>query len=43
MGARIHLIERAAPFDTYDYERELTVHGGGKISPDLKGLLDWIK
>ncbi|HUB61246.1 MAG TPA: hypothetical protein VL978_11110 [Puia sp.] len=43
MGANIHLVERAKPFDTYDYEKALTHKAGGKVSPDLTGLLEWIK
>lgn len=37
LGAHVHLIERAAPFDTYPYERELA--GAGNISRDLHGLV----
>jgi hypothetical protein len=43
MGANIHLIERAEPFHTYDYERQLTLKAEGRISDDLTGLLQWIK
>lgn len=45
MGANIHLIERAAPFNTYDYERNLTISRKhkGRISRDLNGLLEWLK
>jgi len=45
LGANIHLIERASPFDTYDYERKATLQDTrrGKISSDLRGLLEWIK
>lgn len=43
LGANIHLIERAAPFNTYAYERKLSLikKGQGKISADLSGLLEW--
>jgi hypothetical protein len=45
LGAKIHLIERAEPFPTYDFERKATLHDmkRGKISDDLSGLLEWIK
>ena len=42
LGANIHLIERASPFDTYDYERKLTNAKNGKISTDLNGLKEWL-
>jgi phosphoglycolate phosphatase-like HAD superfamily hydrolase len=44
LGANIHLIERACPFDTYDYERKATLQDTrrGKISNDLRGLLKWV-
>ena len=44
LGANIHLIERASPFDTYDYERNLTMLNKhkGKISRDLRGLKAWL-
>ncbi len=44
LGANIHLIERAAPFDTYPYERNavLAAKGRGKIGKDLTSLLEWI-
>jgi phosphoglycolate phosphatase-like HAD superfamily hydrolase len=42
LGANIHLIERASPFDTYPYERELTKAKKGKISADLNGLKEWL-
>jgi hypothetical protein len=35
----VHLVERGAPYDTYDYEREATKAVGGTISVDLNGLL----
>lgn len=44
LGASIHLVERADPFTTYDYERKM-VEGYGdraKISKDLSPLLEWI-
>ena len=40
LGAHVHLIERAAPFTTCDYERELTRAAGGKVSADLTKVLD---
>ena len=45
LGANIHLIERATPFDTYPYERNEVLSSGnrGKISEDLTGLLKWIQ
>ncbi len=42
LGANIHLIERAYPFGTYDYERKLTKAKNGKISADLNGLKEWL-
>ena len=36
LGAQVHLIERAAPYPTYDYERAQVGKG---VSRDLKGLL----
>jgi len=44
LGAKIHLLDRAAPFETYAYERQALARYGnrGKMSPDLSGLLDWI-
>ena len=41
LGAKVHLLDRAAPFDTYPYEREALVGYGdrGKTSADLSGLL----
>ena len=38
LGAHVHLVERAAPCSTYDYERALTRKAGGKISLDLTRL-----
>lgn len=37
LGAHVHLIERAPPFETYRYERERLAKG--QASPTLKGLL----
>jgi hypothetical protein len=44
LGAKVHLLDRAAPFETYAYERQaLVAYGGrGKTSADLSGLLDWL-
>jgi hypothetical protein len=44
LGAKVHLLDRAAPFETYDYERQaLAAYGDrGKTSADLFGLLDWL-
>ena len=44
LGAKVHLLDRAAPFDTYSYERQALVGYGdrGKTSADLSGLLDWL-
>ena len=36
LGTRVHLIDRAQPFPTYDYERARM--GKGEVSPTLKGL-----
>ncbi|MDQ3749835.1 MAG: hypothetical protein M3367_12630 [Acidobacteriota bacterium] len=43
LGANVHLLERAAPFDTYSYEREGINECGerAKTSENLSGLLDW--
>lgn len=38
LGAHVHLIERAAPFATCDYERALVRKAGGKVSADLTKL-----
>ena len=42
LGAKVHLLDRAAPFETYCYERQALVAYGdrGKTSADLSGLLD---
>jgi len=42
LGAKIHLVKRAWPFNTYPYEEEATNAAKGKISDDLKGLLEWV-
>jgi hypothetical protein len=44
LGAKVHLLDRAAPFDTCPYERRALVGYGdrGKTSADLSGLLDWL-
>jgi hypothetical protein len=44
LGAKVHLLDRAAPFKTYCYERQALVAYGdrGKTSADLSGLLDWL-
>jgi hypothetical protein len=44
LGAKIHLLDRAAPFETYAYERQALAGCGlrGKSSADLSGLLDWL-
>jgi hypothetical protein len=44
LGAKVHLLDRAAPFETYRYEKQALVAYGarGKTSPDLSGLLDWL-
>jgi hypothetical protein len=41
LGSHVHLITRAAPYDTYDYELESAraVGARGGISDDLRGLL----
>ena len=44
LGASIHLIERASPYETYSYEREIIkkCDKRAKISSNLSGLLEWI-
>ena len=44
LGACVHLIDRAAPFDTYDFEKNAAAAGGvrAKTSGDLTGLLAWL-
>lgn len=39
LGCAVHLVERGAPYGTYDYEREATRAAGGSISADLDGLV----
>jgi phosphoglycolate phosphatase-like HAD superfamily hydrolase len=41
LGGKIHLIKRAAPFDTYSYEVDAVKASKGKISDNLNGLLEW--
>ncbi|WP_027581892.1 hypothetical protein [Bradyrhizobium sp. Ai1a-2] len=45
LGARVHLLDRAEPFSTYDYERcALAACGSrGRNSTELHGLLEWFK
>ena len=44
LGAKVHLLDRAAPFETYCYERQAVAAYAdrGKTSADLSGLLDWL-
>jgi phosphoglycolate phosphatase-like HAD superfamily hydrolase len=44
LGARIHLIARAAPFTTYRYELAQIAHGAdrARTSIDLDGLREWL-
>ena len=44
LGANVHLLDRAAPFETYPYERQALAACGdrGKTSVDLSGLLAWL-
>jgi hypothetical protein len=44
LGARVHLLERASPFDTYDYERRALAAEGewAKRGIELKSLLEWL-
>jgi hypothetical protein len=44
LGANVHLLDRAVPFETYRYERQALVAYGdrGKTSADLSALLDWL-
>jgi hypothetical protein len=44
LGAKVHLLARAAPFETYCYERQALLAYGhrGKTSADLSGLLSWL-
>jgi FMN phosphatase YigB (HAD superfamily) len=43
LGARVHLIDRAAPFETYPYEQQALAACGprGNRSADLAALLGW--
>jgi FMN phosphatase YigB (HAD superfamily) len=41
LGGKIHLIKRASPFDTCQFELDAVKAANGKISEDLKGLLEW--
>jgi phosphoglycolate phosphatase-like HAD superfamily hydrolase len=43
LGANIHLVTRATPFETYPYERDEITRAGdrGRTSDDLNGLRDW--
>jgi hypothetical protein len=41
LGAKVHLLDRTAPFDTCPYERQ-ALAAYGKTSADLSGLLDWL-
>lgn len=45
LGACVHLIDRAPPFDTYDFERHAARAGGSRAasSMDLTGLLAWFQ
>jgi hypothetical protein len=44
LGANVHLVERAAPFKTYKYEKQAIATYGrrAKTSADLLGLLEWL-
>ncbi|MBL8874053.1 MAG: hypothetical protein JNK90_30040 [Planctomycetaceae bacterium] len=44
LGGCVQLIERALPFETYPYEKQLLQECGerGRFSSDLFGLLSWI-
>lgn len=45
LGANLHLMHRASPFRSYDYELEAidAMDKRGKQSETLSGLLDWIR
>lgn len=45
LGARVHLVDRAAPFSTYAYERSALAACGdrGRGSVELGGVLEWFK
>jgi hypothetical protein len=44
LGANVHLLDRAAPFDTYKYEKQAVATYGrrAETSVDLRGLLEWL-
>jgi hypothetical protein len=44
LGANVHLLDRAAPFNTYEHEkRAIETYGQrAKASDDLSGLLAWL-
>jgi hypothetical protein len=44
LGANVHLLDRATPFNTYEYEkRAIETYGQrAKASDDLSGLLAWL-
>jgi hypothetical protein len=44
LGANVHLLDRAAPFNTYEHERRAIETYGqrAKTSDDLSGLLAWL-
>jgi hypothetical protein len=44
LGANVHLLDRAAPFKTYKYEKQAIASCGrrAKTSADLSGLLAWL-
>jgi hypothetical protein len=44
LGANVHLLDRAAPFKTYKYEKQAIASCGrrAKTSADLRGLLAWL-
>ena len=44
LGAKVHLLDRAAPFETYSYERRALAgyEARGKTSANLSGLLGWL-
>ena len=44
LGANVHLLDRAAPFNTYEHEKRVIETYGqrAKASADLSGLLAWL-
>ncbi|MEO6733626.1 MAG: HAD family hydrolase [Ferruginibacter sp.] len=38
LGGKIHLVKRASPFDTYEYELKAVMASGGQFSDDLNAL-----